>query len=302
MKKLLGILLLSLFAISFISCDRFESDQEVPAFIKINAISLDRSSLDSSYLTSDIQNVWVTAINKSKMKEENIGLFKLPCSIPILLEGDVSVKLQPVIFRDLNPSSQAVYPFYDAINLNVPLKQGEETIINDSLLITRYNTTPVWFENFETPSISFTDSVIEKTDVYSRSGLFSGLVDFKYTDTVTFYSPIFNQNYEISGTSGLYLELDYWTEDIFLVGIQGTSTAGIETTIWNSSIIPAVKQSSSPNTPENWRKIYIYLHPTWSTYFNQLSEFRIVFRAQKRISNPNSIGVYIDNVKLIYSK
>ena len=299
---------LSVFCLSFVlfsSCDNFEGKQEIPAYLKINKIELDpNSDSNPGHLTSDIRSVLVTAIDPKKNKEEVIGTFELPCEIPILLEGEIEIRIAPVVIQDLNTATQTVYPFFNRIIDTVTLKQGVTTTL-DPVIYTKYNTAPAWEECFEELSTGFfsNDGSITISTINSpvKSGTKSGFIGFESSDTIdlytleTFYVPNTQQ------TFGLYLEFDYWTTDILHVGMTGFNKAGNQIAVVNQLQIPTVKDGSSPKDTDKWRKVYVSLYSLWSSYFDMNENFKIGFWVCKN-KNSSHPGVYIDNIKLFYAQ
>ena len=309
MKKVLVILSLFL-GFAFVSCDRWVGDQEIPAYLKINKIELDTASnADPGLLTSDIRSVRVVAFNKKENKNQSIGVFELPCSVPVLLNGDVDIHLYPVIWQDYNKATQTVYPFYKSIQVTATLVPGEETVL-DSVLYAKLDETAAkiaLFENFEGISLDFiTDSanLIRKTDT-AKTGNSAGLIDFSKSDTILlFFNEIFYPSSSQLANSGLYLEFDYWTKDFLCIGIDGIDlyNDGYGIVRFQEIQVSPVKDSSTPLERGKWRKAYLALYPTLYKYFNIDKGFRIVLWAEKEKKENPYPGVYIDNLKLVHSK
>ena len=293
---------LSVFCLSFVlfsSCDNFEGKQEIPAYLKINKIEVKESG--SKLLTSDIRGVLVKAINVSKNKEEIIGSFELPCEIPILLEGEVVISISPVVVLDLNVATQTTYPFLATITDTVTLKQGETTCL-DSVIYTTYQIAPRWVENFEDISTGFNKNNITIINSPVKSGSGAGFIGFESSDTVDFYTI---EDFYIPSNErayGLCLEFDYWTTDVLYVEITGFDKySNALITARNQLQIPTVKDGSSPEDTDSWRKIYVSLHSLWDSQFNVNENFKIGLWARKNKNSTHS-GVYIDNIKLFHSR
>lgn len=305
-KTIFSILFLCLTGIVFNSCDGFDGDQETPAYLKINKIEIDpSSSSDPGRLTSDIRSVWITAVNAKKNKEESIGVFELPCTVPILLEGDVQINLYPVIWQDYNIKTQTVYPFFNKITDTVRLTKNTVTEL-DSVVYTNYDSSTdiAWYENFGNVSIDFTDTsgYIESKDMgFSEVGY----INFNSVDSLyLFSSEIFNPTSSQAAQSGIYLELDYWTKDVLYIGVQGVYRYDSDqtTTRFQEIMVSPIKDDSDPSDRTSWRKAYMALYPTCYYYLNMDYSFRVVLYAKKRSSNKDHSGVYLDNIKLVYSK
>ena len=103
-----------------LSCNKFEGDQTVPAFISVDGIDVannPNNSLSnySGCFTSNIDAVQITVGNS----QENhvLGVFTLPCRVPVLRSGQYNIKLKPVIKYNGIAATRNSYPFYRDIEI-----------------------------------------------------------------------------------------------------------------------------------------------------------------------------------------
>ena len=76
------LLLFSFVIVSlFLSCQKFEGDQTVPAYIRIDAISIKTNYEEEGAPSSNITDAWVY------INEEAIGAYELPAVFPVLAKG-----------------------------------------------------------------------------------------------------------------------------------------------------------------------------------------------------------------------
>ena len=104
------ITILSIIAFVIMSCNNFEGEQEIPAYIKIEGFDLvENPNLsipqDEGFLTSEIKDVWVYVDNAF------IGAFPLPCSVPVLQEGRHKVDIRPGVLYNGMQGTREAYPF-----------------------------------------------------------------------------------------------------------------------------------------------------------------------------------------------
>lgn len=279
-----------------LSCNKFEGDQTVPAFISVDAINVanDPNNSLSNYsgcFTSNINAVQITLRNS----EENhlLGTFTLPCKVPVLRQGNYTVKLMPVIKLNGITATRSSYPFYRNIELKNQtlepdkcLELGTRTTYYDS---SKYFF-KVWEEYFEPeiPTLSLPDTIVRRVSSPDtvRSDRGCGAVYIKPDKSaVTFIS---NEEFTVTNNNALFLELDYWTNVPLSIGLCSKTSL-------NSRYDTYYAISLYPNFDKGWNKIYIQLGKLWSQY-SYYKSFHIAFQAL----NENGIEgkVYIDNIKL----
>ena len=280
----------------FLACNKFEGEQTVPAFISIDKIEVanDPSHSISNYsgcFTSNIDAVQITVRNS----QENhlLGVYSLPCRVPVLRQGQYTISLMPVIKLNGIAATRSSYPFYRNIDL------AGQTLAPDSCIdlgsqTTYYDSTgflfKVWEEYFEPeiPNLSLPDTIVHRVSAPDtvRSDRGCGAIYLSSDQsTATFIS---NEEFTVTDNGALFLELDYWTNVPLSVGLCSRTSL-------NSKYETYYAISLYPNFDKGWNKIYIQLGKLWSQY-SYYKSFHIAFQAV------NSSGiegkVYIDNIKL----
>ena len=278
------------------SCNKFEGDQTVPAFISVDGIAVanDPHNSISNYsgcFTSNIDAVQITVGNT----QENhvLGVFTLPCRVPVLRSGKYNIKLKPVIKYNGIAATRNSYPFYRDITIKDQtlepercLELGNRTTYYDSTGFFR----KVWEEYFEPeiPTLSLPDTIVKRVTSPDtvRSDRGCGAVYLKSDQTaVTFIS---NEEFTVNNNGALFLELDYWTNVPLSVGLCSRTSL-------NSKYETYYAIQLFPNFDKGWNKIYIQLGKLWSQ-FSYYKQFHIAFQA---LNNNGIEGkVYIDNIKL----
>jgi len=301
-----------LFILSLLgSCQKFEGDQTVPAYIRIDSIIMQTNYEEEGAPTSNITDAWVY------INDEAIGAYQLPAVFPVLASGLITVRVDPGIELNGIAALRTPYPFYKPIVQDVMLVEGEEVNLNTDTLYydgeelpytmtTGYydNLEFVWMEDFEDPSLSLDSTSKSLTDItrtspanspeaflsdYSKySGLMVLTTDKWLVDVAT------NVGYEDGFVlpklgQPVFLEVDYKNNNYFTAGFYANEQSQI---IQN----PVVNM----NPTSEWKKIYINLTPGVSSQVNAI-DFNIFFGSTKEnaVDEPR---ILIDNVKLIHRK
>ena len=298
-------------AIVFSSCQKFSGDQTVPAYIRIDSISITTNYEEQGAPTHNITDAWVYINN------EAIGAYELPAVFPVLARGITEVRVDPGIELNGIAGLRSPYPFYEPIIQDVELVEGEEVNLNSDTLfmgseyvpytmVAKYydNLVFVWMEDFEDPSISLDSTTKSLTDIsrtqpannpeafiaaYSK---YSGLMlldEDKYLIDVA--TNVGNNDGFILPQVGEYvfLELDYKNNNYFTTGFYVKEM---------SQIIqhPVLNMNHS----SEWNKIYVNLTPGVSSQVGAI-DFNIFFGAfiESGVEEPR---ILIDNIKLIHRK
>jgi len=278
-----------------LSCNKFEGDQTVPAFLSVDGIDVANNpnyslSNYSGCFTSNIDAVQITVGNS----QENhvLGVFTLPCRVPVLRSGKYNIKLKPVIKYNGIAATRNSYPFYRDIEIK------DQTLEPDKCLelgnrTTNYETSylfKVWEEYFEPeiPTLSLPDTIVHRVSSPDtvRSDRGCGAIYLAPDQSAATF--ISNEEFTVTNNGTLFLELDYWTNVPLSVGLCSRTSL-------NSKYETYYAIQLFPNFEKGWNKIYIHLGKLWGQY-NYYKSFHIAFQAL------NSDGiegkVYIDNIKL----
>lgn len=301
-----------LFILSLLgSCQKFESDQTVPAYIRIDSIILQTNYEEEGAPTSNITDAWVY------INDEALGAYELPAVFPVLANGLTTVRVDPGIKINGIAALRTPYPFYQPIIQEVMLVEGEEVNLNNDTLYYDGEEVPytmttgyydnlefVWMEDFEDPSLSLDSTSKSMIDItrtnpanspeaflsdYSKySGLMILTTDKWLIDVAT------NVGYEDGFVlpklgQPVFLEVDFKNNNYFTAGFYAREL---------SQIIQSPVVNMNPTT--EWKKIYINLTPGVSSQVNAI-DFNIFFGSTKEnaVDEPR---ILIDNVKLIHRK
>jgi hypothetical protein len=271
---------------------------DIPSYIEIHHFDYEGNSSQTppyshSYNSTNITDVWIT------MNGEILGNFEIPCTIPILSEGQHSFDMSPGIKVNGIAGSRIKYPFYEKYQTEIILNMNESVYVAPE---TRYKTTT---NDPTTPSFSFKEtgsfegigtmfeasSASDTTVVIQNETVFQGEYSAAiYLDSVNTYFDV-RTNTELDSlvfNTNTFLELDFKSNINFNIGLV---------------IINDIEQKQELMqlyATDEWKKIYLDLKPLINMG-NSLSKFKIYFEGsydENEIKN----SVYLDNLKLVFSK
>ena len=287
----LKAVVVALLFLSIFSCNKFEGDQTVPAYISIDTINLNTDYFSQGSNSHNITDAWVY------VNDQLIGAFELPATIPILARGKQKLEIRPGIKLNGIGGTRVPYPFYQ------PYTVQDFNFIEDSIrkinpVTSYYNTVGyAWLEDFEGTSISLSKTAQSDTSIYKTTPInnpeaflsefssYSGIVNLT-PDKNSFKIASFNAFILPGNGSPVMLEVDYKCDRSFGVGMF----ASISGTIVDIPLIVV-------NKSETWNKIYINLGPNISAY-TSASDFKVYFESS--VFDDNEASYYFDNIKLIY--
>lgn len=266
----------------------------LPVWLEINQWTLNsnpNSVNDPGALTHNFSDVWVYVDGKV------IGVFEVPCKIPVLASGNCKVLLYPAIKNNGLASAKKIYPFAEPFETTLQLTEGETYVFNP---VTRYDTnTKFWIEDFESNSIK-----IEKETVNSSPGLnlqiqnnpsegnwgYYGHLSLNTTDSL--WIGVMPALVLPKSGAEVYLEFDYKNTSSILTGMielqlgGGTQDHGGYT---------AIRQKLEEL---QWKRIYIDLKDVVSNTPNGITYRQ--YLKMRLDSGLSSSDVYIDNIKVIH--
>jgi hypothetical protein len=287
MKTLLSILGL-LFLMS--SCVKNNPD---PSWLEIGEWQLvDNPAAPGApgQLTHRISDAWVYVDN------ELIGVFEVPCKIPLLMTGNKVVKIFPTVLNNGISATKKIYPFLAAYDVTIDLVANAVTTVNP---VTSYNeSTQFWIEDFDAAGFSITDDATSSTQMISTNdpaiiqsfnGIKFGRVTLDATnDTWIGYTLA---NLPLPQGQEVYIEIDYHNTNRLITGLLEIGPSGV---------LDHPNIQLNPQDPEKvvWKKMYIDLREIITSSPNA-SYFDISFQAL--IDDGETTGeINIDNLKIVH--
>lgn len=136
-----------------------------PSWIEIKEFTVEKNpSLNNNegdLSNNAFTNGWVY------INEEFIGIFELPCKIPVLKSGAASIRVYPTILNNGVSATKKLFPFTEPYETTMELVQNETVTIEP---VSRYTAgTTFWVEDFEGSTIKITDGNDTQTSILPQS-------------------------------------------------------------------------------------------------------------------------------------
>lgn len=264
-----------------------------PVWLEINEWTLEsniNNDTEPDFLSHNFTDVWVYVDNKV------IGVFEVPCKIPILINGDnKNIKLYPTIRNNGIGAKKKIYPFMEVDERNMNLVPGETYTFNPK---TRYSyAAKFWTEDFDSNqaqlepdnSISTADWGIESDPQIELSGNF---LHISPTTDKPLWVGVTTEALALPKGSEVYLEVNYRNTVSILTGIKALTTAG------GTTDNPNISMNAQSVDDLKWKKIYIQLGEIVS-YSTSAYAFKQYFKVQLP-ETLSAADVYIDNIHVVY--
>ncbi len=283
------------------ACDRFDGDVTVPAYLKIDAMTVvddpsDSWSQESGFFTNLIDAVSITIFQDGDTAEMDLGTFQLPCKVPVLRKGKLSrLRITPVVKQDGIAGKRIYYPYYEKVRLtDVPV--AADSVTDLGILQTKYiprgRMIVKWQEFFEPgPGDVSLDTVVTRcfaTDTV-LSGYGCGVIRIGEDQT----SLSFWKDSTINLTDPqyyVYIEMDYWSDHDFSIGLYNPSTSGGQNYLKSHMTIYGKPE-------KGWQKIYINIGALWAKEYFYYPDIRPYFTILN--SGGTKGNLYLDNIKLV---
>ncbi len=267
------------------SCRKDNLKPGVPAFIHVDSIGLTTSYPEQGSNSHKITDVWVYA------NDQTIGVFELPATIPVLLDGKYRLRLEAGIELNGISTTRTSDPFY------APVIIDDFDFVPDSIItvnpVTQYLETVhfVWLEDFEDPSLSLdTNNLSGNTGIHRAGGDLAFEGEYSGQILLDSIHNIFEaasfDDVLLPTTSRVMLEMNYRNDIPFVMGIFEQTSAQI-----------LKKEVIYLNPSEEWNKIYINL-TDWIRHAGEGTTFKIFYRSA--VTGDQQGWIYLDNIKLMY--
>lgn len=289
MKIIIQLLLL---ALVFSACTKNNPD---PSWLEINAWDLQANAASvnpTGELTSSINDAWVYVDN------ELIGVFEVPCRIPILKSGTFDVKIFPTVLNNGISATKKIYPFLEPYETSITLVENETSTVSPT---TRYySTLKFWIEDFEDLGNQIEDDPTSLTSMVgvndpimiATNGTKIGRVSLNTTDSTWIGYTESATGLNLPRGADVYLEIDYYSTNDLVTGLLAinSTSAPIDN--------PNIQMNAQDEADIEWKKIYIELREI-ITGSPQADYFEISFGAL--LDNGDATGeINIDNIKVLY--
>lgn len=283
--------IVSIFALFFMlnSCVKNNPD---PSWLEVNDWVLESNislSGEEGELTHNISNAKVLVNNQL------IGIFETPFRIPLIVDGSVTIRLEPVIINNGISATKKVYPFMEFYQEEAVLTKNETVTISP---ITRYKSNVnFWIEDFEDiniaiendPNTSVANLQLSNENLNDFNGNYYGKIILNDTDS-TWVAYTTDQLSIPKGVSS-FLEIDYYNINDLYQGVISLSPSGQQNNV-------NVRMNAQDPEAVVWKKIYIELNELITASPNE-STFLQSFVANLD-SELSTRFIHIDNIKVLW--
>lgn len=223
-----------------------------------------------------------------------IGIFELPFKIPVLLTGNVNIKIYPTVRNNGISATKKIYPFVEVYEINADLIANQTLTINPS---TKYHSSlQFWIEDFETSTVKIETDPISLTTLSKQNdpailewGNSYGQVSLSSSDST--WIAYTEGSMILPKFAEVYLEIDYYNTNSIVTGLIEISSS----TIKNHDNIQMNAQELST---VKWKKIYIDLKELISAS-SAAEYFKQSFKAG--LDPGKSEGkIILDNIKVVH--
>ncbi|MCB9252405.1 MAG: hypothetical protein H6605_08035 [Flavobacteriales bacterium] len=282
--------------ILFSSCEKVDKEEQVPAYLRIEKIDLmvkpDGTQGSNAH---DIVDAWVLADG------ELIGVFEMPCIIPILKKDSTEIIVFAGVRVNGQQNNRKFYPFYEVYKQKVFLEPLKIDTLNP-VTTYREGVKFSWIEDFEDFNVSMIKSGVTRTvdtmfitsepdEVYqfgTTGNKYSGKVDFR-SKIGTFENSTI-QSFDLPrATTDVFLEVNYKSDVAIQFGLYPGSSSGFEQGVPVYIGFPS---------KEVWKKAYIRLTDEVNNQEYAGKQFRLFIHAINTVDEPAKI--LFDNLKIVH--
>ena len=263
-----------------------------PSWLQINTWTLNANPNyggSEGSLNHNISEAWVY------VNDEIMGVFQLPCKIPILKAGTFNIKIMPAIRNNGIASTKKIYPFLDIYEVTGTLVQNQTLVLSP---VTKYkDNISFTIEDFEDinssllpdPNTSATTYQLSNTNLEWFNGNYYAKINLNAVDS-SWVAYTTWTSYIAKGKDA-YLEVDYHTTNTIVTELIEISPSGT---------VPRINYGMNAQDPSSvtWKKIYFDLKELIAAgasgaYFEQ--GFVAALDAGK-----TDTEIWIDNIKLVH--
>ena len=277
-----------------VSCEDPDPDPSVPSYLRIEKIDFGNGQ-PAIYGSSgsSITDAWIFA------NEKLVGVFKLPCEVPILSNGQTDIRVGAGIKVNGISATRAINPFYTYYTETVTLYEDSVVTIEPVVDYATGTVVP-WSEGFEDSSpsidtIATSDVKLERLELESPNNTYGGFISrAKLTADNPGLKAITTDNYPLPqvGTP-VYFEFDFSCNQEMVLSIIQEEPSGLQ-----QEQILIYLNPTSEGSELVWKHLYLDLTDQVG-FAIDADQFGIGVTAFH--SSANDTGyVYMDNLKLVY--
>ncbi len=276
----------------FNSCTKNES---APSWLKIDHFDLTSIAAFEGENSQNITDAWIY------MDGQAIGVFELPCKVPILAEGTHNFTIYAGVKENGISDTRVKYPFYTSWQGDIDLVKDDTVEVNPDITY-KSGLNFSLLEDFEDAGIDLgADPISDTPFVFIYESIDPDIVEWGdkcggvfLTATDTLFKALTSLDMDLpQGGSPVWLEIDYMNSNSIAMGVidegpSGTNVHGL-----------LVLLNSQEASQAKWKKIYINLTDDVSYYVSATS-FEIYLLALLDDANPSGAFIYMDNIKIVH--
>ena len=275
---LLG-LLVTLFLLS--SCKKYQP-ADSSFFVKADAIRVNTNVLAEGTGSHKIVDLWLYVNGKYQ------GTYPVGNIMPIVNKDEPTrINIFAGIKNNGISDTRIFYPFYEPLTIDTFIKAGE-TINRPFTFKYRSSTVFDMNEDFESVGIKIKNTGDLKYTMAAPEDCFEGKSIMMTLPGLTYshasIQSINSYSFQ-TGSSDIYLELNYKSNVAFSVGLK--SSDGLQSAV-----------ALGVNPQENWNKIYIQLSTAVSTIV--ANKYVLYIEFFKDATDASTKQLFLDNIKLIH--
>lgn len=291
-KQIRSFLLLLLITSVFSGCVK---NNPLPVYIEIDSWQLETNNVTTGEnfpgeLTQNLTDAWVY------VDEKLVGVFELPCKIPVLVEGNKKIQIYPTIRNNGISATKKIYPFLEPFIEYKDFTPGSTVSVQPK---TKYYTNAkFWIEDFESATVKIETNESTSTASLIRESLSSISISGSYgkislNSTENSWTGYTDELILPKGGKEIYLEIDYRNTNSLITGVRA-----IDEDAGTTTDNPNIALNAQDASTVKWKKIYIELKEIVS--FSVLADkFRQYLVADLDEGSTSEV-IYIDNIKVVY--
>jgi hypothetical protein len=294
-QPLLMLCALFLGMIMFAGCDKFEGNQDVPAYLQIDSLGFSSDYDVQGTEKQEIVDAWIY------VDDNLVGGFEMPALIPVLAEGIHKLEIRPGIILNGISDTRAPYPCIEPMIFESVRFTADSITVKYASTSYYDNAEFVWMEDFEDASLAIKASANSDTGIYrtSPAGAGGAFIDansmysgISYLDTTSSYLQLVSEEGNGAGFAFdrgdfIFLELHYKNDTPVAVGVYIKLMDG---TVQERPFLIL-----SPSA--GWNKIYVNFTPIVNETVDAVN-YTFYFEAQLPDDTENAF-VMLDNIKLV---
>jgi hypothetical protein len=292
-----------IFLLVFSGCSKDFFNAQTPSFLHIESIDIETLNTEGTD-SHKITDAWVS------MDGIFLGVFELPCTIPILSQGLHDFAISSGIKANGISATRSIYPFYQICDLylfngqtyDLSSSNSVELFLDSTVTVqarTKYadDVEFLFIEDFEdagavleATSISDTMMLSNMIDSLVFEGEVSGVI---YLDDTNDFFELISSEFVLIPTiyNQTMLEMNYRCDHSFKLGIAVRDS---------QSGLVNMYESIQINPSEDWNKIYI--HMTNQINLGSSSDEFGIFLGAVKNSSQESATFYFDNIKWLHDQ